>query len=244
MLAIVFVYMEYTGISLQRISLGALIISLGLLVDDAMITIEMMVSQLEAGVDREHSATHAWVTTAFPMLTGTLVTVAGFVPIGFARSGAGEYCYTLFVVIAVALLASWIVAVLFAPVIGVTILPRTMQRHGGGQHGPGRFLRLFAASLRFCLRARWLVIVVTIGLFAASVYGFGFIQQQFFPASDRPELVVDLTLPQNSSIYATEAQVERFEALLQRRRRYRQLHFLRRAGGNPILPAAERAVRQ
>ena len=107
------------GVGCTRISLGALIISLGLLVDDAMITIEMMVSQLEAGVDREHSATHAWVTTAFPMLTGTLVTVAGFVPIGFAKSGAGEYCYSLFAVIAVALLASWIVAVMFAPVIGV-----------------------------------------------------------------------------------------------------------------------------
>ena len=119
--------MEYSGISLQRISLGALIIALGLLVDDAMITIEMMVSQLEAGVDREHSATHAWITTAFPMLTGTLVTVAGFVPIGFAKSGAGEYCYSLFAVIAVALLASWIVAVMFAPVIGVTILPKTMK---------------------------------------------------------------------------------------------------------------------
>src|SRR5207237_1223261 len=112
-----------------RSSLGALIIALGLLVDDAMITIEMMVSQLELGVDREHSATHAWVTTAFPMLTGTLVTVAGFVPIGFAKSGAGEYCYSLFAVIAVALLASWIVAVLFAPVIGVTILPKTMKAH-------------------------------------------------------------------------------------------------------------------
>jgi multidrug efflux pump len=213
-LAMVFVYMEYAGISLQRISLGALIISLGLLVDDAMITIEMMVSQLEAGVDREHSATHAWVTTAFPMLTGTLVTVAGFVPIGFAKSGAGEYCYSLFVVIAVALLASWIVAVLFAPVIGVTILPRTLKSHGGGHGEPGRFGRLFRASLLFCLRARWLVIVVTVGLFAASVFGFRFIQQQFFPASDRPELLVDLTLPQNSSIYATLAEVKRFEALL------------------------------
>jgi multidrug efflux pump subunit AcrB len=126
-LGMVFVYMEYSGISLQRISLGALIIALGLLVDDAMITIEMMVSQLETGVDREHAATHAWVTTAFPMLTGTLVTVAGFVPIGFAKSGAGEYCYSLFAVIAVALLASWIVAVLVAPVIGVTILPKTMK---------------------------------------------------------------------------------------------------------------------
>jgi multidrug efflux pump subunit AcrB len=212
-LAIVFAYMDYSGISLQRISLGALIISLGLLVDDAMITIEMMVSQLEAGVDREHAATHAWVTTAFPMLTGTLVTVAGFVPIGFAMSGAGEYCFSLFVVIAVALLASWIVAVLFAPVIGVTILPRTMKKHEG-HGGPGRLMRMFGATLRLCLRLRWLVIAVTLGLFAASLYGYGFIQQQFFPASDRPELVVDLSLPQDASIYATEAMVERFEKLL------------------------------
>jgi multidrug efflux pump subunit AcrB len=206
--------MEYSGISLQRISLGALIIALGLLVDDAMITIEMMVSQLELGVDREHSATHAWVTTAFPMLTGTLVTVAGFVPIGFAKSGAGEYCYSLFAVIGVALLASWIVAVVFAPVIGVTILPKTMNKHGGGHGEPGRFMRLFRATLVFCMRARWLVIAVTVGLFAASLYGFGFIQQQFFPASDRPELLVDLNLPQDASIYATEHEVERFEALL------------------------------
>ena len=213
-LGIVFVFMEYSGISLQRISLGALIIALGLLVDDAMITIEMMVSQLELGVEREHAATHAWVTTAFPMLTGTLVTVAGFVPIGFAQSGAGEYCYSLFAVIAVALLASWIVAVLFAPVIGVTILPKTMKSHDG-EHGElGRFMRIFRATLVFCMRARWLVIAVTLGLFATSLYGYGFIQQQFFPASDRPELVVDLTLPQDASIYATEHEVERFEALL------------------------------
>ena len=213
-LGMVFVYMESSGISLQRISLGALIIALGLLVDDAMITIEMMVSQLEAGVDREHAATHAWVTTAFPMLTGTLVTVAGFVPIGFAKSGAGEYCYSLFAVIAVALLASWIVAVMFAPVIGVTILPKTMKAHEGGHGEPGRFMRIFRAVLVFCMRARWLVIAVTIALFVLSLYGYGFIQQQFFPASDRPELVVDLTLPQDASIYATEHEVERFEKLL------------------------------
>jgi multidrug efflux pump subunit AcrB len=213
-LGMVFLYMDSSGISLQRISLGALIIALGLLVDDAMITIEMMVSQLEQGVDREHAATHAWVTTAFPMLTGTLVTVAGFVPIGFAQSGAGEYCYSLFAVIAVALLASWIVAVLFAPVIGVTILPKTLRAHGDGHGQPGRFMRLFRAALVFCMRARWLVIAITVALFAVSLYGYGFIQQQFFPASDRPELVVDLTLPQDASIYATKHEVERFEALL------------------------------
>jgi multidrug efflux pump subunit AcrB len=212
-LGMVFAYMESEGISLQRISLGALIIALGLLVDDAMITIEMMVSQLEQGVDREHSATHAWVTTAFPMLTGTLVTVFGFVPIGFAQGGAAEYCFTLFAVIAVALLVSWIVAVVFAPVIGVAILPKTMKHHDG--HGePGRFMRLFRACLVFCMRARWLIIVATVALFAVSMYGYGFIQQQFFPASDRPELVVDLTLPQDAPIYATEKRVKQFEALL------------------------------
>jgi multidrug efflux pump subunit AcrB len=136
------------------------------------------------------------------------------VPIGFAKSGAGEYCYSLFAVIAIALLASWIVAVMFAPVIGVTILPKTMKAHGGGHGEPGRLMRLFRAALVFCMRARWLVIAVTIGLFAASLYGYGFIQQQFFPASDRPELVVDLNLPQDASIHATEHEVERFEALL------------------------------
>jgi multidrug efflux pump subunit AcrB len=174
----------------------------------------MMVSQLELGVDREHAATHAWTTTAFPMLTGTLVTVAGFVPIGFAKSGAGEYCYSLFAVIAVALLASWIVAVVFAPVIGVTILTKNMKPHADGHAEPGRFMRLFRAALIFCMRARWLVIAVTVGLFAASLYGYGFIQQQFFPASDRPELIVDLNLPQDSSIYATEHEAERFDGLL------------------------------
>jgi multidrug efflux pump subunit AcrB len=214
-LTIVFVAMEFEHISLQRISLGALIISLGLLVDDAMISIEMMVSQLEAGVDREHAATHAYVTTAFPMLTGTLVTVAGFVPIGFAIGGAGEYCASLFSVIAIALVISWIVAVIFMPLLGVTILPKTMKKHGDGAHRqPSRGERIFRGLLVFCLRARWLVIVLTVVFFAMSVYGYRFIQQQFFPASDRPELVVDLNLPQNASIYATEAEVERFEKLL------------------------------
>src|SRR5205085_10198592 len=187
-LGMVFLYMEYSGISLQRISLGALIIALGLLVDDAMITIEMMVSQLELGVDREHSATHAWVTTAFPMLTGTLVTVAGFVPIGFAKSGAGEYCYSLFAVIAVALLASWIVAVLFAPLIGVTILPDGMKHTTHAE--PGRIMRGFRRALMGAMRAKWLTIGLTLAALAASIVGLRFIPQQFFPASDRPELLV------------------------------------------------------
>jgi multidrug efflux pump subunit AcrB len=210
-LAIVFVGMALAGVSLQRISLGALIISLGLLVDDAMITIEMMVSQLEIGADRIKAATHAYVTTAFPMLTGTLVTVAGFIPVGFARSNAGEYCFSLFAVVVIALLVSWVVAVLFTPLIGVTLLPATMHRHDAK---PGRFAALFHRILIISLRAKYRVIGGTLVLLALALIGFGFVQQQFFPSSDRPELLVNLNLPQNASIYATEVAVTRFETLL------------------------------
>jgi multidrug efflux pump subunit AcrB len=200
-LAIVFVGMEIAGISLQRISLGALIIALGLLVDDAMITIEMMVSQLEAGIDRVKAATHAYVTTAFPMLTGTLVTVTGFVPVGFA----------LFAVVVIALLVSWVVAVLFAPLIGVTLLPATMHRHDAK---PSRMAGLFHRVLVISLRAKYWVIGGSTLLLALAFVGFGLVQQQFFPSSDRPELLVNLNLPQNASIYATEAAVTQFERLL------------------------------
>src|SRR6202023_2189532 len=128
-LAIVFLGMALGGISLQRVSLGALVIALGLLVDDAMVTIEMMVSRLERGFDRFIAATHAYSTTAFPMLTGTLVTIAGFIPIGFARSNAGEYCFSIFAVVAIALIASWCVAVLFAPILGLWILRKPKVVH-------------------------------------------------------------------------------------------------------------------
>jgi multidrug efflux pump subunit AcrB len=211
-LAIVFVGMEIAGISLQRISLGALIIALGLLVDDAMITIEMMISQLEAGVDRVKAATHAYVTTAFPMLTGTLVTVAGFVPVGFARSSAGEYCFSLFAVVVIALLVSWVVAVLFTPLIGVTILPAAIRKREEKKpsHGTGRFHRVLVGALR----AKYWVIGGAIGVLVAAIFGFGFVQQQFFPSSDRPELLVNINLPQNASIYATQDTVGQFETLL------------------------------
>jgi multidrug efflux pump len=210
-LAIVFLGMEIAGISLQRISLGALIIALGLLVDDAMITVEMMVSQLEAGVDRIKAATHAYVTTAFPMLTGTLVTVVGFVPVGFAKSDAGEYCFSLFAVVTIALLVSWIVAVVFAPLIGVTLLPATLhQSHAE----PSRLARLFRRVLLAALRAKYLVIGGTLAVLALSLFAAGFVQQQFFPSSDRPELLVNLNLPQNASIYATRNTVDKFEKLL------------------------------
>ncbi|MEJ5058406.1 MULTISPECIES: efflux RND transporter permease subunit [unclassified Pseudomonas] len=210
-LAMVFVFMEYSGITMQRISLGALIIALGLLVDDAMITVEMMVSRLELGDTKEQAATFAYTSTAFPMLTGTLVTVAGFVPIGLNGSSAGEYTFTLFAVIAVAMLVSWVVAVLFAPVIGVHILSVNVKPHSAE---PGRLGRAFNGGLLWCMRNRWWAIGITVLIFGLSVFGMRFVQNQFFPASDRPEILVDLNLPQNASIDETRRAVDKLEATL------------------------------
>ena len=207
-LAITFVVMAYAGISLQRISLGALIIALGLLVDDAMIAVEMMVARLELGEPLEKAATHVYTSTAFPMLTGTLVTVAGFIPIGLNSSNAGEFTFTLFVVIAVSLLVSWIVAVLFTPLLGVTILPAKMKGH---HENKGRLARMFERLLLFCMHHRWLTISVTVAAFFLALFGMQFVQQQFFPSSDRDELVIDWNLPQNASIADTNAQMTRFE---------------------------------
>ncbi|MGO7132103.1 efflux RND transporter permease subunit [Rhizobium leguminosarum] len=207
-LAITFVVMEYSGISLQRISLGALIIALGLLVDDAMIAVEMMVARLEAGDDLRKAATHVYTSTAFPMLTGTLVTVAGFIPIGLNDSAAGEFTFTLFVVIAVSLIVSWVVAVLFTPLLGVTILPKTMKSH---HEKKGRFASVFSSLLGLAMRWRWVTIILTVGVFGLSVGGMGLVQQQFFPNSDRPELIIDWNLPHNSSIAETNRQMARFE---------------------------------
>ncbi|MBO3760841.1 efflux RND transporter permease subunit [Ciceribacter sp. L1K22] len=207
-LAITFVFMEYTGISLQRISLGALIIALGLLVDDAMIAVEMMVSRLEHGDTLRKAATHVYTSTAFPMLTGTLVTVAGFIPIGLNSSAAGEFTFTLFVVIAVSLIVSWVVAVLFTPLLGVTILPKTMKSH---HEKKGRFASAFASLLALAMRWRWVTIIATVVVFAVSVGGLGLVQQQFFPASDRVELIVDWDLPHNSTIAETNRQIAQFE---------------------------------
>lgn len=209
-LAMVFVFMEYSGITMQRISLGALIIALGLLVDDAMITVEVMVTRLEMGESREQAATFAYTSTAFPMLTGTLVTVAGFVPIGLNGSSAGEYTFTLFAVIAVALLVSWVVAVFFAPVLGVHIL--SSRKVKGHSNEPGRVGRAFEHGLLWCMRHRWLTIIGTVVLFALALFCMRFVQNQFFPSSDRPEILVDLNLPQNASIEETRKVVDRFEA--------------------------------
>lgn len=208
-LGITFVVMQYAGISLQRISLGALIIALGLLVDDAMIAVEMMVARLEAGDSLRKAATYVYTSTAFPMLTGTLVTVAGFLPIAFNSSSAGEFTFTLFVVLATSLTASWVVAVVFTPLLGVTILPKTIAKH---HEHKGWFGRLFSQALQVSLRWRWITIAATLVLFALSVVGMSVVQQQFFPSSDRPELIVDWNLPQNATIAETSRQIARFEA--------------------------------
>jgi multidrug efflux pump subunit AcrB len=207
-LAITFVVMAYDGISLQRISLGALIIALGLLVDDAMIAVEMMVARLEAGDPLEKAATHVYTSTAFPMLTGTLVTVTSFMPIGLNSSNAGEFTYTLFVVIAVSLIVSWIVAVLFTPLLGVTILPANMRAHHDAKD---RVRRIFSRLLAVCMHHRWITIGATVAAFLAALFGMNFVQRQFFPSSDRGELVIDWNLPQNASITETNAQITRFE---------------------------------
>jgi multidrug efflux pump subunit AcrB len=211
-LAITFMVMQYLGITLQRISLGALIIALGLLVDDAMIAVEMMITKLEEGYDKVKAASFAYSSTAFPMLTGTLVTIAGFVPIGFAQSGAGEYTYTMFLVIAIALIASWIVAVLFTPLTGVFLLPDRMKAHGRKKQS--LVARVFGRFLATSMRHSFATIAVTVSLFGASIFGMNYVQQEFFPSSDRAEILVNLSLPQNASIRATDETVARFEKVL------------------------------
>jgi multidrug efflux pump len=210
-LAIVFSVMQLTSIDMQRISLGALIIALALLVDDAMTTIDATMTRLARGDDKLQAASFAFRTYAFAMLAGTLVTIAGFIPVGFAASSAGEYTFSLFAVVAIALLASWFVAVIFAPILGAAILkpPRTTQRTE-----PGWVFRSYRRFLSVAMRARWLTIALTLALFVASFLALPLIPRQFFPSSDRPELLVDLDLPQNASIYASESLAERFDATL------------------------------
>lgn len=211
-LAMTFTVMLLCGIGLQRISLGALIIALGLLVDDAMITIEVMVSRLEAGDSRRQAATSAFRTTAFPMLTGTLVMIAGFIPVGFAASSAGEYCFTLFAVVLISLLCSWVVAVLFSPLTGVWILPAQL-RNAHEHKAPGRLRRGYHRLL-LALRHRLMTLASALGLLVLAAYGTTFMQGEFFPASDRPELLVSLTLPANASQTETARQTVRLEQAL------------------------------
>jgi len=219
-LAMVFIVMMAMGFDLHRITLGALIIALGLLVDDAIIAVEMMVVKMEQGVDRMAAAAHAWNSTAFPMLTGTLVTAAGFLPVGFANSSVGEYAGGIFWVVAIALVASWIVAVVFTPYLGVALLPDFTKRKGHLAHldphaiYETRMYRALRRVIRFCVRWRASVVIATVLIFAASIVGFGRVQQQFFPLSERPELFFQLRLPEGTAIGVTEAAARKAEALL------------------------------
>lgn len=207
-LAMTFTGMLLAGIGLQRISLGALIIALGLLVDDAMITVEAMVARLEAGDSKWQAATWAFKTTAFPMLTGTLVMIAGFIPVGFAASSAGEYCYSLFVVIALALLCSWVVAVIFSPLTGCWLLSAKLNH---ADPRPGVLMRGYHWLLEVILRHRGVTVSAALGVLLVSLYATTFMQGEFFPASDRPELLVSLTLPAS----ATQAETTRRTAQLE-----------------------------
>jgi len=210
-LVVVFSVMQISSIDMQRISLGALIIALALMVDDAMTTTDAMLTRLAQGDDKVQAATFAFRTYAFAMLAGTLVTIAGFVPVGFAASGAGEYTFTLFAVVTIALIASWFVAVLFTPLLGVAILA---PPKAASSSEPGWVFRTYRAFLTGALRVKWLTLAVTIAMFVASIFAMRLIPNQFFPSSDRPELLVDMTLPQNASIFASETAARRLDDIL------------------------------
>jgi multidrug efflux pump subunit AcrB len=215
-LAIVFIVMNVLGIDLHRISLGALIIALGLLVDDAIIAVEMMAVKMEQGWDRIKAASFAWESTAFPMLTGTLVTAAGFLPIGFANSAVGEYAGSMFWVVAIALVASWFVAVIFTPYIGVKLLPNIAVHHNHDPHAiyETRVYRSLRSVIQWCVNHRVKTVVATVGVFVASILAFGHVQQQFFPLSERPELFLQLRLPEGTAFGVTEKAVKEAEKLL------------------------------
>ncbi|MDZ4791520.1 MAG: efflux RND transporter permease subunit [Hyphomicrobiales bacterium] len=210
-LAVTFTLMMLLGIDLQKISLGALIIALGLLVDDAMIAVEMMQRKLEEGYDKLKAASFAYTSTAFPMLTGTLITVAGFLPVGLAQSTAGEYVRSLFIVVGVALVVSWFAAVYFTPWIGYLLL----REQKNGQHHEvfnGPFYRRLRGVIQWCVRRRRLTIAFTLAAFMAGVTGFAFIPQQFFPSSNRPEVMVDMWLPEGTAFAETEREAIRLES--------------------------------
>jgi multidrug efflux pump subunit AcrB len=215
-LAATFFIMSLLGIDLHRISLGALIIALGLLVDDAMIAVEMMDRKLEEGHSKLDAATFAYSSTAFPMLTGTLITVAGFIPVGFAQSQAGEYVSALFWVTGIALLTSWWAAVYFTPWIGYRLL--RARPHTPAPDRPGTFdsraYRSIRAIVSWCVRHRRTVVVVTVAAFAVSLASFAVIPKQFFPTSNRPEILVDLWLPEGTAFAETEREAKRLEQQL------------------------------
>lgn len=223
-LAMTFATMYYLGIGLHKISLGALVLALGLLVDDAIIAVEMMAIKMEQGFDRFKAASYAWTSTAFPMLTGTLITAAGFLPIATAQSSTGEYTRSIFQVVTIALIASWIVAVVFVPYLGERLLPDLAKlhaaKHGSGPDAPDPYGTPFYQRVRrlveWCINRRKTVIILTLLLFVGSVGLFRFVPQQFFPASGRLELMVDLKLAEGASLSNTADQVKRLEGLLKK----------------------------
>ncbi len=219
-LAMTFAAMYYFGIGLHKISLGALVLGLGLMVDDAIIAVEMMAVKMEQGYDRVRAAAFAYDSTAFPMLTGTLVTAAGFLPIATAASSTGEYTRSIFQVVTISLLLSWIVAVVFIPYLGYKLLPDPKPHGDGPVHDPyaTKFYQRVRRWVSWCVRYRGTVITVTLLAFALSVVMFRFVPQQFFPSSTRLELMVDLELAEGSSLHATEAVVKRLEAELAKRK--------------------------
>lgn len=215
-LAITFLFMRIFEIDLHKISLGALIIALGLLVDDAIIAVEMMVRKMEEGMSRFEAATFAYTSTAMPMLTGTLITAAGFLPIGLAKSAAGEYTFSMFSVNAIALIISWFVAVVFTPYIGFLILK--VKPHAPGEAGHEVFdtpgFQRFRRVVTWCVEWRKTTIALSLTVFFLGVYGFNFIEKQFFPDSSRPELMVEMWMPEGTAFAANEAQVKKFEAVM------------------------------
>ncbi|WP_101048198.1 efflux RND transporter permease subunit [Macromonas nakdongensis] len=214
-LAMTFLVMQYWGIGLHKISLGSLIIALGLLVDDAIIAVEMMVRKLEEGHTMMRAATFTWDVTAMPMLTGTLITAAGFLPIGFAKSTVGEYTFAIFAVTAAALVLSWIVAVYFVPYLGVKLLKVKVHTGPVAEVFDGAFYTRFRAVVDWCVQHRWATLGATLLIFALGIVGMKNVQQQFFPESNRPEIIMDLWLPEGSAFAANEAVARRVEHRLQ-----------------------------
>lgn len=246
-LAVTFVVMGAAGMQFERITLGSLILALGLLVDDAIIAIEMMLVKMEEGLDRVEAATFAWTSAAFPMLTGTLVTVAGFLPVGFAASTAGEYAGGLFWVLLIALLVSWVVAVVFTPYLGVVLLPRGLEAKfaARGAHDPYAtpFFDRFRALVRGVIRWRWLAIAATLGAFALGALAFTAVPKQFFPTSERPELLIEMRGPEGASLALSDREVRAVESWLRDRPEVKHFSTYVGAGAprfylalNPVLP--------
>lgn len=216
-LAIVFVVMEASGINFDRVTLGSLILALGLLVDDAIIAIEMMVVKMEEGYDRIKASAYAWSHTAAPMLAGTLVTAIGFMPNGFAQSTAGEYTSNMFWIVGLALIASWLVAVVFTPYLGVKMLPDIVKVEGGHAaiYNTPRYNR-FRRMLARVIASKWGVAGSVVAIFVLAVLGMGLVKKQFFPTSDRPEVLVEVQMPYGTSIGQTSAAAAKIEAWLQK----------------------------